>query len=68
MKVVVIGGGVAGIRTALALGRLGLSPILIEKEATLGEKLRGWHCLFPTLTPAREILTPLLGEVHTLGI
>ena len=68
MKVVVIGGGVAGIRTALALGRLGLSPILIEKEATLGGKLRGWHCLFPTLTPAREILTPLLDELHTLGI
>ena len=40
MKVVVIGGGVAGIRTALALGRLGLSPILIEKEATLEEYYR----------------------------
>ena len=58
----------AGIRTALALGRLGLSPILIEKEATLGGKLRGWHCLFPTMTPAREILAPLLQELHTLGI
>ena len=58
----------AGIRTALALERLGLSPILIEKEATLGGKLRGWHCLFPTMTPTHEILTPLLRELSALGV
>ncbi len=58
----------AGIRTALALERLGLSPILIEKEATLGGKLRGWHCLFPTMTPTHEILTPLLQELSALGV
>ena len=51
MKVTVIGGGVAGIQTALALKGLGLKPVIIEKEDTLGGKLRGWHKLFPTMTP-----------------
>lgn len=64
MKVTVIGGGVAGIQTALALKGLGLEPIIIEKEDTLGGKLRGWHKLFPTMTPVGEVLEPLLHKLR----
>ena len=42
-RVAVIGGGVAGMQTALRLAEQGVEPVIIEKEAELGGKLRGWH-------------------------
>ena len=64
MKVTIIGGGVAGIQTALALKGLGHDPVIIEKEDTLGGKLRGWHRLFPVMTPARDVLEPMLKQLR----
>ena len=54
-RVAVIGGGVAGMQTALRLAEQGIEPVIIEKEAELGGKLRGWHVLFPSFTPAQEV-------------
>ncbi|MBQ4279986.1 MAG: CoB--CoM heterodisulfide reductase iron-sulfur subunit A family protein [Rikenellaceae bacterium] len=67
-KVVVIGGGVAGMQTALTLSELGLTPVIIEKEASTGGKLCKWHKLFPTLTPASEVLDGLRRRVSEAGI
>lgn len=67
-RVIVIGGGVAGMQTALRLAEQGVEPVLIEKEAELGGKLRGWHVLFPSFTPAREVLTELRRRVNDSGI
>ena len=58
-RVIIIGGGVAGMQTALRLAEQGVSPVIIEKEAELGGKLRGWYHLFPSLTPASEVLSEL---------
>lgn len=68
MKVVVIGGGVAGMQTAIALTELGIDSIIVEKNGQLGGKVCGWHKLFPTMTPAKEVLVPLLQRVEELGI
>ena len=62
-RVAVIGGGVAGMQTALRLAEQGVEPVIIEKEAELGGKLRGWHVLFPSFTPASEILTELRRRI-----
>ena len=67
-KVIVIGGGVAGMQTALRLAEQGVEPTIIEKEAELGGKLRGWHVLFPSFTPAQEVLTELRRRVNECGI
>lgn len=71
-RVIIIGGGVAGMQAAITLDELGLQPVLIEKEAILGGKLNKWDRLFPTMTPASEVLTELTEklratktEVHT---
>ena len=71
-RVIIIGGGVAGMQTAITLDELGFKPVLIEKEETLGGKLCRWDRLFPTMTPAHEVLDDMrnrLGktstEVHT---
>ena len=56
-RIIVIGGGAAGMQTALRLAEQGAEAVLLEKEAELGGKLRGWHVLFPSFTPAGEVLS-----------
>ena len=58
-EVINVGGGVAGIQTALRLADRGIRPTIVEKESDLGGKLRGWYHLFPSLTPASEVLSEL---------
>ncbi len=67
-RIIVIGGGIAGMRAALRLADQGLEPIIIEKEPELGGKLRGWHVLFPSFTPASEVLTELRRRIKERGI
>ena len=67
-RVIVIGGGVAGMQTALRLAQQGVEPLIIEKESELGGKLRGWHVLFPSFTPAAEVLSELRRRVRECGI
>ena len=64
-RVVIIGGGAAGMQTALELKARGLEPSIIERDIELGGKVRGWHKLFPTFTPAREVLRPLVDRIKS---
>jgi len=67
-QVIVVGGGVAGMQTALRLAQLGIRPVIVEKESEPGGKLIGWHKLFPTFTPAAEVLGALRRRVAEAGI
>lgn len=63
-----MGGGVAGMQTALRLAARGIETVIVEKETELGGKLRGWHVLFPSFTPAGEVLSDLRRRVNEAGI
>jgi heterodisulfide reductase subunit A-like polyferredoxin len=54
----VIGGGIAGLESALSLGEMGYSVLLVEKEASLGGKMILLSKVFPTLDCASCISTP----------
>ncbi len=54
--VIVIGGGIAGMQCAAELARGGVRVTILEKQSDTGGKLRNWHKLFPSLTPAEEVL------------
>ncbi|MCK9399785.1 MAG: FAD-dependent oxidoreductase [Bacteroidales bacterium] len=70
-KVIVIGGGIAGLEAASSLAAFGIQVTLIEKEEHLGGHVGQWDRLFPSRRPAKEItgyLTKRLNEkviVHT---
>ena len=44
-KTIIIGGGPAGMQTALNLAQRGVEPVIIERANELGGKLRDWHVL-----------------------
>ncbi len=67
-KVVIIGGGPAGMQAALSLAADGLKPFVVERSGAVGGKLRDWHCLFPSMTPAREVLEDMAGKLADAGI
>ena len=62
-RVIVIGGGIAGMKAALDLRKRGFEVVLLEKSNHLGGKVRKWHCLFPTFTSASEVLGRLKSEI-----
>ena len=64
-RVVIIGGGAAGMQTALELKARGLEPSIIERDIELGGKVRGWHKLFPAFTPAGEEMRPLVERIKS---
>jgi heterodisulfide reductase subunit A len=59
----VIGGGVAGLRAALDIARMGLKVTLVEKSHYLGGHVARLDKLFPTTEDARRLLHGLIAEV-----
>ncbi|MEP0813825.1 MAG: FAD-dependent oxidoreductase [bacterium] len=54
----IVGGGIAGIEAALALGKAGHPVYLVEREASIGGKMAQFDKTFPTLDCSACILTP----------
>ena len=63
-KVIVIGGGPAGMQAAATLIDLGFKPTIIEKSERIGGKLNEWHKLFPSFDPAGNVLDELSEKVR----
>jgi len=62
-KVLVIGGGIAGIQASLDLAEAGKQVTLIEKEASIGGKMALLTKTFPTEDCAACILSPKMADV-----
>ncbi len=67
-SVIIIGGGAAGMQAALRLNEQGVKALILERDAEIGGKLRNLHKLFPSFTPAREVLGELRDRVAAAGI
>ena len=61
-RALVIGGGIAGIQTALDIADAGYEVDLVEKEPTIGGKMAQIDKTFPTLDCAACILTPKMVD------
>ena len=62
-QAVVIGGGIAGIQSALDIANAGFQVTLIEREASIGGKMAKFNKVFPTNDCSACILTPKMNEV-----
>jgi heterodisulfide reductase subunit A2 len=60
--VLVVGGGVAGIQTALDLADAGLKVTIVEKETTIGGVMAKLDKTFPTIDCSACILTPRMVD------
>ncbi len=61
--VLVVGGGIAGITTALNVAEAGIKVYLVEKTPSIGGRMAQLDKTFPTLDCASCILTPKMVEV-----
>ncbi len=62
-RVLVIGGGVAGIQTALDCADAGLEVVLVEREPSIGGKMSKLDKTFPTVDCSSCILGPKMVDV-----
>jgi len=63
-KVLVVGGGIAGIISSLRVAENGLDCYLVEREPSIGGHMIQYPKVFPTLDCSQCILTPKLGDVR----
>lgn len=62
-RALVIGGGIAGIQTALDIAEAGFEVDIVEKEPTIGGRMAQLDKTFPTLDCSACILTPKMVDV-----
>lgn len=78
-RVVVIGGGVAGLESAGCLARHGFEVIVLEKDNKTGGHLNDWYHLFPDKKDSKEVLhylsahtssgnVKILGDMNVTGL
>lgn len=63
-KVLVVGGGIAGMQASLDLAAMDHQVYLIEKEKNLGGNLRNLYRVFPTNESAETVLTGYLEKIE----
>jgi heterodisulfide reductase subunit A len=63
-SILIIGGGIAGIKAAMVIANAGYKVTLVERDATIGGKMALFDKTFPTLDCSICILGPLMAEVN----
>jgi len=61
----IIGGGLAGMRAALALADMNIQSYIIEKKPNLGGTLSTLHTLFPSDIKSSDIINPVIEQVNS---
>lgn len=62
-RALVVGGGIAGIQSALDLANAGIPVALVEREPSIGGHMAQLSETFPTLDCSQCIMTPRMVEV-----
>ncbi|MBN2296344.1 MAG: CoB--CoM heterodisulfide reductase iron-sulfur subunit A family protein [Pirellulales bacterium] len=60
----VIGGGIAGLQSAIDLANQGFHVLVVEKQPSIGGKMIGLSKVFPTLDCCSCICTPRMAEAE----
>lgn len=63
-KILVLGGGVAGLKAALDLSSMGVGVVLLEKSPILGGRTAELPDIYPHGRPGKEVVEGLLHELR----
>ncbi|MCK4754791.1 MAG: CoB--CoM heterodisulfide reductase iron-sulfur subunit A family protein, partial [Calditrichia bacterium] len=67
-NVLVIGGGISGLETAIQLARRDYGVFIVEKEEHLGGVTKQLHSLYPSAKPGDSLIQEKLKEVYERDI
>ena len=67
-NVLVIGGGISGLETAIQLARRDYGVFIVEKEEHLGGVTKQLHSLYPSAKPGESLIQEKLKEVYERDI
>jgi heterodisulfide reductase subunit A len=67
-KVIVVGGGAAGMEAAGQLAKAGFEVTLVEKESAAGGHIRNWFHLFPDRRDSGEVIQYLEKQIDHSNI
>jgi heterodisulfide reductase subunit A len=62
--VLVIGGGIAGLETAVQLARRGYGVFIVERDETLGGYTKNLHSLYPSGQPGKNLIEEKVREAY----
>ena len=62
-KILVMGGGIAGLTAANEAAKAGYEVTLVEKAEQVGGKALGWTKQFPTKAPYQDLEEPTIGAM-----
>lgn len=60
----IIGAGIAGLRSALALSDMGIRVYLVEKAEQVGGRIGQWHALFPDDVDGVRLIRDLMEQIR----
>jgi heterodisulfide reductase subunit A len=67
-RVLVVGGGIAGMKAAAAVAKAGIEAVLVEKSDSLGGMLKELYTLAPEGYEARRVIEEAVAEVKSAGV
>ena len=62
-KILVVGGGIAGLTAAAEAAKAGMDVTLVEKTDLLGGKALGWRKQFPSQAPWTDLENPVVNSI-----
>ncbi|MDA8334032.1 MAG: FAD-dependent oxidoreductase, partial [Peptococcaceae bacterium] len=62
-EVLVVGGGIAGLRAAIALSDIGIAVLLVEKSPALGGRVGQLGTMYPHGKNGKQLVARLLDEI-----
>jgi heterodisulfide reductase subunit A2 len=67
-RVIIIGGGMAGLSAAISLSEMGIAVTVLEKEPVTGGHVRNWDRLFPNRRKSGEVISFLNEKLDGIDI
>ena len=67
-QVIILGGGVAGMQTAIALNDLGVKSMLVEKEPELGGRVKNYDKTFPFFRSGKTLVRDLAEQIKAASL